>query len=88
MVSHCAHKVFLWDLNLRKRGTWFYDIKQVFRGINKIELYNDRENIDLKATLKHAETVLMEAEKHKWTIELDKQPKLYTYLNVLKLNPS
>ena len=74
-----TQKIFLWDLNACKRGTWSYDMKQVFSEINKIDIYNNRESFDLKAILKHAEAILMDAEKRKWNIELDKQPKLRTY---------
>ena len=78
-VERLTHKVFLWDTNSCKRGAWSYDIKQVFADINRLQLYSNRQSFDLHAILRHAETVLMEAEKHKWNVDLDKQSKLRTY---------
>ena len=80
-VERITHKVFIWDTNSCKRGTWSYDIKQVFADItcNRLQLYSNRQSFDLHAILRHAETVLMEAEKHKWNVDLDKQSKLRTY---------
>ena len=78
-VERITHKVFLWDTNSCKRGTWSYDIKQVFADINRLQLYSNRQSFDLHTILRHAETVLMEAEKHKWNVDLDKQSKLRTY---------
>ena len=75
-----TRKVFLWDLNSGKLGTWCYDIKHVFADIDKTDMYNNRESFDLKCILKLVENVLMDVEKRKWNIELHKQTKLQTKL--------
>lgn len=49
--------VFLCDIHSCKRGTWSYGIKHVFADIDKIGLYNNRENFDLEDKPQHAETV-------------------------------
>ncbi len=69
-------KVFHWDYNSRgKSGNWNGDIYKVFSSLNKLDIYENMEEVNFAS----AKIDIYEIEKSNWKNIKLKMPKLRTY---------
>ena len=77
MDADClTKKVFEWDYaNKRHSGSWNSDICKLFTGIQKTQIYDHKEMIDLDEVKEH----LYELDRKEWKTQVKNVSKLRTY---------